>query len=211
MYIELYDLLFPIDIMLGNFANQSNVLPKLKRGDTLQLRDFELSKNRLRESDENFFYMATKLFKIVRKTTDKDVTEKLLIQINSSFFHRSYKFDSCSWKVLGSFGTCNASRKLLFDERRVSSRGRRSQKSFLLLLLLVDCFVLYLTFFNVELFDTYCQEVKKRLAKLMSLLICSLPAAHYSFILNILCHTRIFDWHQLYLLSLSFSAIFKPH
>ena len=85
----------------------------LSSTETRQSKEFEVPKHRLRKCDENFWTRATRLYNIMRKTTDKPLGKKLLTQMYMTFFHRRYnELDSCSWRVLCNCGNCNPLKNL---------------------------------------------------------------------------------------------------
>ena len=117
MYMELHDLLLLLSIMKGNYNIRRSKIPNIKLTETRQNNEFEIPKHRLRKCDENFWTRATRLYNIVRKTTDKPLSKKLLTQLYTSFFHRRYnELDSCSWRILCNCGNCNPLKKLVLDD-----------------------------------------------------------------------------------------------
>ena len=92
---------------------------KAKKNETRQKQEFELPKHRLQKTDKNFFFRAAKLYNIIRRTTEKPLTKKLLTEMHQNYFHRSYnELDSCTWRLLCNCGICNPMKKLVPNENR---------------------------------------------------------------------------------------------
>ena len=108
MYMELHDVLFLLSVIDGKYNINCATIPNFKSTETRQSKEFEVPKHRLRKCDGNFWTRATRLYNIVRKTTDKPLSKKLLSQMYMTFLHRRYKeLDCCSWRVLCNCGRCN--------------------------------------------------------------------------------------------------------
>ena len=115
---------------------------KRKENETRQKQEFELPNHRIQKSDENFFFRAAKLY-IIRRTTEKPMTKKLLTEMYQNYFHRSYnELDSCTsmqetsmqlWNLQSNEKTC-AKRKL-----KGLHPCAPTLKTLLLLLLLLSC------------------------------------------------------------------------
>ena len=108
--------------------------------ETRQKQEFELPKHRLHKSDENFFFRAAKLFNIISRTTEKQMTKKLLTEMYQNNFHRSYnELDSYTWRLLCNCGICNPMKKLVPNENlRVPHPRAPTLKTLLLLPLLLQ-------------------------------------------------------------------------
>ena len=118
MYMEMHDVLYLLSILEGNYHVPEDKLPKRIENETRLKHEFELPKHRLQKSDENFFFFrAAKLYNIIRITTEKPMTKKLLTEMYQNYFHRSYnELDSCTWRLLCNCGICNPMKKLWPNE-----------------------------------------------------------------------------------------------
>ena len=117
MYMEMHDVLYLPSILEGIYYVPEDKLPKRKKNETRQKQEFEILKHRLQKSDEHFFFGAAKLYNIIRRTTQKPMTKKVLREMYQNYFHRSYsELDSCTWRLLCNCGIYNPMKKLMPNE-----------------------------------------------------------------------------------------------
>ena len=115
MYIELHDILFLQSVMDGKYSVSEDSIPiSLRESTTRQCSEFELNKNRISKTDENFWTRAPKLFNILHKQFRDNPTKKQLTESYFNYFENSYnQLDTCTWRVLCSCGSCNPYQKLM--------------------------------------------------------------------------------------------------
>ena len=115
MYIELHDILFLQSVMDGKYSVSENSIPiSLRESTTRQCSEFELNKNRIIKTDENFWTRAPKFFNILHKQFRDNPTKKQLTESYFNYFENSYnQLDTCTWRVLFSCGSCNPYQKLM--------------------------------------------------------------------------------------------------
>ena len=86
MYIELHDTLFLQWVMDGKYSVSEDSIPiSLRESTTRQCSEFELNKNRISKTDENFWTRAPKTFQYTPQTVsrqpDEKTTDRKLLQL----------------------------------------------------------------------------------------------------------------------------------
>ena len=119
MYLELHDILFFRAVRNEKYnINLLNHKPRTKTTDTRQSEEYEITKHRLKKTDENFWTRTTRLLNIITKhTKETELTKQFLTKLYKDYFKTNYtEAESCTWRILCSCGSCNPAKKIVPHE-----------------------------------------------------------------------------------------------
>ena len=118
MYIELHDVLFMRDLLKNKYdyttTNEMNLKESKRRRQDAR-NELEIPKVNRNKCSENFFHRTAKLVNILSRKLGslEDLNNPKLSYLYRNFFPEQYnELNTCSWRILCSFGSCNPHSKL---------------------------------------------------------------------------------------------------
>ena len=109
------DLLYFLSVINANYNINISTISNVKSTETRQSKKLKVQnyRHRLLKCRKNIWNQSTRLYNILRNTTDKPKSKNFLKRLYATFFHRLYnELDSCSWRIFCNSGNCYSQKNL---------------------------------------------------------------------------------------------------